>query len=171
MKTITTKQLKKSILWSDTLSFTFGFLGVTFGILSVLALEPLWSKDPDIRKFHSFVFTATTISCDTLSVLSALMAYSFGRKLFQKTKYTRKEEKPEILKCEHYSFRFDFWSFIFGIIGLIFGVGSLVTLFPTFLNEEISWWTTITSVCFDTISASLVALAMFYYHKAEKLIG
>ncbi|WFG95617.1 hypothetical protein M0C40_05835 [Spiroplasma citri] len=34
-------RLKNSIIWADILSFSFGFLGVTFGILSVLALETI----------------------------------------------------------------------------------------------------------------------------------
>lgn len=169
MKTLSSKQLKQAIFWSDILSFTFGFLGVSFGILSVLALEPLWSSDKTIRDADSFALTATTISCDTLSVLSALMAYYFGTKLYNKLKHTHREEKPEIMRCERYSFRFDLWSFIFGVVGLLFGITSFVCLFPAFLNEYVSWWTTITSVCFDALSCSLVAAAMVYFQKGIKL--
>ncbi|WFG97564.1 hypothetical protein [Spiroplasma citri] len=51
-------RLKNSIIWADILSFSFGFLGVTFGILSVLALEPFWSVYANIRDDQSFALTA-----------------------------------------------------------------------------------------------------------------
>ncbi|WP_168104693.1 hypothetical protein [Spiroplasma platyhelix] len=164
---MTIQQLKRTIFWSDILSFTFGFLGVCFGILSVLALETFWNKNDSIRDFHSFTFTATTICCDSLSVLSAMTAYHYGIKLYKMTKNIRQKHKPEILKCERYSFLYDFWSFIFGIVGLIFGIISFITLFPTFLNEYISWWATITSVCFDALSCTLVLMAMYYFHRGS----
>lgn len=162
-------RLKNSIIWADILSFSFGFLGVTFGILSVLALEPFWSLDANIRDAQSFALTATTICCDSLSVLSAMVAYYLGLKLYNRTKNETQNDKPEVLKCGRYSFYCDFWSFIFAIIGLIFGIISFVTLFPTFFNEYTSWWATITSVCFDTVSCVLVGVAMGYFNKGVKL--
>ncbi len=155
-------RLKNSIIWADILSFSFSFLGVTFGILSVLALEPFWSFDANICDAQSFALTATTICCDSLSVLSAMVVYYLGLKLYNRTKNETRNDKPEVLKCERYSFYFDFWSFIFGII-------SFVTLFPTFFNEYTSWWATITLVCFDTISCALVGVAMGYFNKGVKL--
>ncbi|WHQ36566.1 hypothetical protein [Spiroplasma sp. SV19] len=163
------QQLKKSIILADILSFTFGFLGVTFGILSVLALEPFWSMDSTVRDHQSFALTATTICCDFLSVLSAMIAYYYGVKLYKITKNEDRCDKPEVLKCERYSFCCDFWSFIFGIVGLIFGITSFITLFPGFLNEYTSWWTTITSVCFDSVSCAFVGVAIGYFCKGIKL--
>ncbi|AOX43834.1 hypothetical protein S100390_v1c04940 [Spiroplasma sp. NBRC 100390] len=163
------QQLKKSIILADILSFIFGFLGVTFGILSVLALETFWSMDSTVRDRQSFALTATTICCDILSVSSAMFAYYYGVKLYKRTKNEDRDDKPEVLKCERYSFYCDFWSFMFGIVGLIFGITSFITLFPSCLNEYTSWWATITSVCFDSVSCAFVGVAMGYFRKGIKL--
>lgn len=164
------QQLKKSIILADILSFIFGFLGVSFGILSLLALEPFWSIDSStVRDRQSFALTATTICCDFLSVLSAMVAYYFGVKLYKMTKNENRGDKPQVLKCERYSFYCDFWSFLFGIVGLIFGITSFITLFPSCLNKYTSWWSTITSVCFDSVSCAFVGVAMWYFRKGIKL--
>ncbi|AHF60936.1 hypothetical protein SMM_0509 [Spiroplasma mirum ATCC 29335] len=51
-----------------------------FGSLSVISLEPFWNPNKKVRNTHSFIFTLLSIFFDTLSVLSAFVAYRSGTK-------------------------------------------------------------------------------------------
>ncbi|AHF57653.1 hypothetical protein [Spiroplasma eriocheiris] len=163
------KKLKDKIIWSDILSFIFGFFGIMFGSLSAISLEPFWNPNEKVRDTHSFIFTLLSIFFDSLSVLSAFGAYRSGTKLYNLQKTTMQNTQSLGHQYERWAFRCDLLSFIFGIGGLIFGAVSLITLFPLTFNEYVSWWGTITSVCFDTISCFLVVCALCFFRQSIKL--
>ncbi|AGM25376.1 DUF1129 domain-containing protein [Spiroplasma chrysopicola] len=161
-------KIKKIIINSDIFSFNFGFIGITFGLLSLLSLEPFWNSSNEVRDYQSFIFTILTIIFDTLSVISAMIAFIYGKKMYRLRQPNKKEKRWIDKRFEKLSYWFDFWSFIVGILGLIFGLISLVTLLPYTINEFVSWWATFTSIFLDTFSAIAAILALTCFLKSWK---
>ncbi|ATZ19017.1 hypothetical protein ESOMN_v1c06350 [Williamsoniiplasma somnilux] len=163
------KKIKYWILSLDFISIIFGLGGIICGILSVLALNSFWSPDKHIRESDSFMFSIATVSLDVVSVIAALAAFLIGRAVYIKEKKAGHVLDPRIEKLEQKTIVADLISFILGLIGLIFGIMSIVWLLPTFLNEKLSYDITIASVVFDFLSSLSVGVAIYFFVNIKKI--
>jgi len=119
------------------------------------------------RDFASFVFTALTLIFDSISTLSAFLAFVAGGKLMSEEGPTN----PKHIRYEHLSLKFDICSFSVGAFGLIFGAISLVTLFKPIEQDLLSEIITIISIFLDTASSVLVIIALTYFMKSLEKIA
>jgi|GEM_PF-700286 len=125
------KKNKKVIIIADYISISFGICGVLFGILSLCATASFWSESETLRNKYAFVFTLTTLVMDSISVVAALISFFYGYKIY---KTLNKKEtdlvKAKLVNHEQNSFIFDMASFLIGIMGMGFGLASLLTITP-----------------------------------------
>ncbi|AXK50767.1 hypothetical protein SALLE_v1c00910 [Spiroplasma alleghenense] len=149
----------------ESLSAIFGIIGITTGILSILALKPhIWIRPLIEGETDSFIFTSITVLFDFLSTFFAGFAWIIGTKIVnQKIK-----DKITISKKEKMANKMDLTSFFFGLVGWILSILSLLFLFDFMKDDFASEVATIISVILDATSASLVIAVIFILNSENK---
>ncbi|ASZ08840.1 hypothetical protein CK556_00470 [Mesoplasma chauliocola] len=148
-KNITTET--KILIIIEIISALCGLIGVILGILSLLSLNPnVWGGKAD--EHASFIFTTLTVGFDTLSTLTAILAFKFGGRILK----IKSERGIKISVAERFANRLDLYSFFFGLCGLILSILSLLFLFDFMNTNPGSEIATIFSIIFDSMSAMIV---------------
>lgn len=159
------KKTKKIVTTADYISISFGICGVLFGILSLCAIASFWSEKETLRNKDAFIFTLTTLVVDSISVVAALISFFYGYKIY---KTLNKKEtdlvKAKLVSHEQNSFIFDIASFLIGIVGMCFGLTSLLTITP-WPNDKISKIVTGVGIVMDALSSVMIIFALSEYHK------
>lgn len=163
------KKIKKVITFADYISISFGICGVLFGILSLCATASFWSQTEALRNKDAFIFTLTTLVVDSISVVAALISFFYGYKIY---KTLNKNEtdlvKAKLVSHEQNSFIFDMASFLIGIMGMSFGLTSLLTITP-WPNDKVSKIVTGVGIIMDTFSSIMIVFALSEYHKYNNI--
>ncbi|ATG97717.1 hypothetical protein [Mesoplasma lactucae] len=159
------KKNKKVVSIADWISLSFGLCGVLFGLLSLFALVDFWSESEATRTKDSTIFTIVTLCVDFISLMSALISFIYGYKIYVSlNKHETDLIKRKLVEHEKKSFQFDMAAFIIGVIGFGCGITSLLTITP-FKNDDVSKLVTGFGIIFDFISSLLIVFALSEYHK------
>ncbi|WP_031542869.1 hypothetical protein [Mesoplasma photuris] len=154
MKKIKINKLTQLIIL-EAFSGLFGFAGVICGMMSIFALKDnIWGE---VNILLSENFTIATVVLDTISAGLAIGAFYLSKYLINQ----KKLKNIEISKKEKLGNKLDFTSFVFGLIGLILSILSLLFLFPMMENQLGSEIATIVSIVFDTTSFVIVWFVIY----------
>lgn len=164
---------KKVILALDFVSLFFTVVGTVLGIMSILALQPLWGGTHEYKESCSKIFTIVTLVVDTTSATCDVTSFFMGKSLYNSVMNSTPDPLMQRLAHhEKYSYHYDEYSAMDSCTGLVFGICSLILICPpasTSIShafyEQCSINVTIVAIILDFISAVLIILAVDQHMK------